>query len=787
MEKRFSSIFSKAGKAAAGAASQAYWSTKLQVNISEAKKLSDPGDSNYFAALAVDDELVARTSTVWRCNSSPFFGEEFHLNLHNKFKSLRIYIFNHDKPDDPVGKIDFGRKNFVDSANIDGWFPLVKPTSATESKGEVLVELLLSETANGLDHLTVTTVAARDLCAKDTTSKCDSFAKVILDAQEVATDKIKGTRYPAYDKTFQFERAKLGPSVTVQVCDGGVVIGEAVIMLNTLEQDIPSRNWYRLMPTATSVKKFGEGYGSIRVRLKYTNELILPLASYSSLVSLLQSHVKAEAGIKSGIVAILEELLADPTFQVSDREQVAMMLVRILLYCNSSVVFLKTLNDIEISRSRDSSTLFRGNSMATKCTDQFMKIAGMQYLHTTIKRVIDQIFKDRKYCEIDETKLTKKYTKADIPKHVDILTEYLEMIFKCIFSSVDKCPPAMRSVFKHLQEGAQKNKALGADAAYTVVSGFLFLRFFAPAVLSPKLFGMREELADETTTRTLTLLAKALQSVGNLGSTMESGKEPYMKPLHPVFKKHLPMVKRFIDGICSVGVPTGPEHAQTLSKTVVAQAELNVRGDKDADIVPKSFKKRHVLLTAEYLAVSKSPDPGAPDQKVQLAAVILLETLEATAFGNKYVIAIQERDSPNAVYLSFASKSDQVRWLQDIRKARENVGPKALASIVPSYCPGVSSKGKWSCCKRKEDSAMGRLNGCAKSHCTIAVDQFADNPAPEIWAHKLFAILLSGKPKLEAKYPNLGGTDKAKAGELGKLYHVLDDINLAHLLHQDNE
>ena len=133
----------------------------------------------------------------------------------------RIYIFNHDKPDDPVGKIDFGRKNFVDSANIDGWFPLVKPTSATESKGEVLVELLLSETANGLDHLTVTTVAARDLCAKDTTSKCDSFAKVILDAQEVATDKIKGTRYPAYDKTFQFERAKLGPSVTVQVCDGG--------------------------------------------------------------------------------------------------------------------------------------------------------------------------------------------------------------------------------------------------------------------------------------------------------------------------------------------------------------------------------------------------------------------------------------------------------------------------------------------------------------------------------------------------------------------------------------
>lgn len=53
--------------------------------------------------------------------------------------------------------------------------------------------------------------------------------------------------------------------------------------------------------------------------------------------------------------------------------------------------------------------------------------------------------------------------------------------------------------------------------AFTVVSGFLFLRFFAPAVLSPKLFGMREELADAQAARTLTLLAKALMSVGNLG------------------------------------------------------------------------------------------------------------------------------------------------------------------------------------------------------------------------------------------------------------------------------
>ena len=46
------------------------------------------------------------------------------------------------------------------------------------------------------------------------------------------------------------------------------------------------------------------------------------------------------------------------------------------------------------------------------------------------------------------------------------------------------------------------------DSKYTAVSGFLFLRFFAPAILGPKLFGLRENHADKNVSRTLTILAK---------------------------------------------------------------------------------------------------------------------------------------------------------------------------------------------------------------------------------------------------------------------------------------
>ena len=40
---------------------------------------------------------------------------------------------------------------------------------------------------------------------------------------------------------------------------------------------------------------------------------------------------------------------------------------------------------------RDSNTLFRGNSVATKSVDEFMKHAGMYYLHDTIKCLIDEV------------------------------------------------------------------------------------------------------------------------------------------------------------------------------------------------------------------------------------------------------------------------------------------------------------------------------------------------------------------------------------------------------------
>lgn len=49
---------------------------------------------------------------------------------------------------------------------------------------------------------------------------------------------------------------------------------------------------------------------------------------------------------------------------------------------------------------------------------------------------------------------------------------------------------------------------LWQDVKYLAISGFLFLRFFAPAILTPKLFDLRDQHADPQTSRSLLLLAK---------------------------------------------------------------------------------------------------------------------------------------------------------------------------------------------------------------------------------------------------------------------------------------
>lgn len=73
------------------------------------------------------------------------------------------------------------------------------------------------------------------------------------------------------------------------------------------------------------------------------------------------------------------------------------------------------------------------------------------------------------------------------------------------------------------------------------------MRFFAAALLSPKLFGLRREHPNGQVLRTLTLAAKILQTIGNLVQDVGNSKEAYMAPFRTFVLHHIPKLRNFID------------------------------------------------------------------------------------------------------------------------------------------------------------------------------------------------------------------------------------------------
>lgn len=131
------------------------------------------------------------------------------------------------------------------------------------------------------------------------------------------------------------------------------------------------------------------------------------------------------------------------------------------------------------------------------------------------------------------------------------LVAMAESVASAIYHSEQACPTNFREVFYHLQQTVLKKwgSASSEKVRYSCVSGFLFLRFFCPAILGPKLFNLMDGFPDPKTARTLTLLSKIVQNLANL---VEFGqKEPYMSCINNFVSSSIPNMRSFIDRVAT--------------------------------------------------------------------------------------------------------------------------------------------------------------------------------------------------------------------------------------------
>jgi GTPase-activator protein for Ras-like GTPase len=146
------------------------------------------------------------------------------------------------------------------------------------------------------------------------------------------------------------------------------------------------------------------------------------------------------------------------------------------------------LRDMGRTATVEANLLFRGNSLLTKTLDMHMRRLGKEYLEDVLGEKMRDIDESDPDCEVDPNRIANP---EDLNRNWRNLITLTENVWKAIAASASRCPHELRSIFKYIRACAEDRYGdFLRTVAYSSVSGFLFLRFFCPAVLNPKLFGL---------------------------------------------------------------------------------------------------------------------------------------------------------------------------------------------------------------------------------------------------------------------------------------------------------
>uniref|UniRef100_A0A673UTW0 RAS p21 protein activator 4 n=1 Tax=Suricata suricatta TaxID=37032 RepID=A0A673UTW0_SURSU len=732
--------------------------SSLSIRIVEGKNLPAKditGSSDPYCIVKVDNEPIIRTATVWK-TLCPFWGEEYQVHLPPTFHAVAFYVMDEDalSRDDVIGKVCLTRDTLaVHPKGFSGWAHLTEVDPDEEVQGEIHLQLEVVPGPRGC-RLRCSVLEARDLAPKDRNGASDPFVRVRYSGRTQETSIVKKSCYPRWNEMFEFELEEgATEALCVEAWDWDLVsrndfLGKVVFNVQKLCAARKEEGWFRLQPDDQSKKRRGEGnLGSLQLEVRLRDETVLPSGCYQPLVQLLCREVKLGAQGPGQLIALIEE-----TTSTECRQDVATNLLKLFLGQGLARDFLDLLFQLELGRTSEANTLFRSNSLASKSMESFLKVAGMRYLHGVLGPIIDRVFEEKKYVELDPSKVEVKdvgcsglhrpQTEAEVlEQSAQTLRAHLAALLSALCRSVRACPAVVRATFRQLFRRVRERfpSAQHENVPFIAVTSFLCLRFFSPAIMAPKLFHLRERHADARTSRTLLLLAKAVQNVGNMDTPASRAKEAWMEPLQPTVRQGVALLKDFITKLVDIEEKEelDLQRALSLQAPPVKEGPLFIHRTKGKGPLMSSFKKLHFSLTTEALSFAKTPNSKCVNELNQ--------------------------------------------WLSALRKVSiSNPG------LLGSYHPGVFRGDKWSCCHQKDKSDLG----CDKTRSRVTLQEWNDPLDHDLEAQLIYQHLLGVEPALREKHRELSagteagsvltGPGGAPEDPLGQLLQVLQDLQEAH-------
>ncbi|XP_052223536.1 disabled homolog 2-interacting protein-like isoform X5 [Dreissena polymorpha] len=270
----------------------------------------------------------------------------------------------------------------------------------------------------------------------------------------------------------------------------------------------------------------------IRLKVRHQNVEILPVRLYSDLSQY----------IGDNYIVLCEQL--EPIVNIRDKEELATTLIKVMQKLEKATDFLREVVMSEVLRLDNSHLTFRGNSLATKSMEAYMKIVGEKYLSDTLGEFVRNIIHSEDDCEVDPTRVAMPHF---LQRQQTNLRMYCDMAWTKIITSSSFFPSELRNVFTCFRHRCvEENKG---DLSENLISGSIFLRFLCPAILSPSLFHLTQEFPTERAARNLTLIAKTIQTLANFSKF--GGKEDYMTFMNDFVEEEWTNMKDFLTKISS--------------------------------------------------------------------------------------------------------------------------------------------------------------------------------------------------------------------------------------------
>uniref|UniRef100_A0A8C8CV98 RAS p21 protein activator 2 n=1 Tax=Oncorhynchus tshawytscha TaxID=74940 RepID=A0A8C8CV98_ONCTS len=717
-----------------------------------------------FCTISLDQEEVFRTK-VFDKSLSPFYGEDFYFEIPRPFQCLSFYVFAKGvfQRDLPVGKVSIRKEELCKFSGKEHWFGLQPVDPNSEVQGKVHLEMRLNELIieNGsmCQQLLVRIIECQGL-PLISGQNCDPYATVSLvgpaRSDQKKTKVKKKTSDPQFEETFNFEVTRPNSytkksnfqveeedieklEIKVDLWNNGnlaqdVFLGETRVSVKILRNDHIHRAWYLLQPKGNGKSKTDD-LGSLRLNVTYTEDNVLPSACYTPLRTLLLKSPDIKP-ISASAAHILGDICRE-------RYEAVLPVVRLLLHHSRLVPFVSAITVLELENTQEANTIFRGNSLATRCIDDMMKIVGRSYLTVTLKPVLDEICDSNKTCEIDPIKL-KEGDNVEVNK--ENLQGYVQKVFSSITQSSSSCPPLMCDVFRSLRHMASKRFPDDPHVQYSAVSSFVFLRFFAVAVLSPHTFQLRPHHPDLEVSRTLTLISKTIQTLGSWGSLsknkLSSFKESYMYDFFKSFQedKCIEKVKKvilYIDWLiflvdsCDVKL-TVPISSHYL----FCYREIQKRAQGRKRIGKRNFKKRWLRVTNRELSYHKHRGKEALCI-IPVKNIRAVEKLYESAFNRKNMFQVLHSEKP--LYVQAGNCVEASEWVEVLSQV-SRCNPDRLGTFHPSaYVAGA-----WLCCRSLSDNQPGCKPCTPTLLANLQLDIDCDRET-----ERIFSLLTSSYSKLQ--------------------------------------